>query len=107
MDQLCYLGATMKDRVQDALHVGVMWAMAVVYSGFSYDMEVVSDGFISDITKTDAENKERLHALVDDAEGSGGRLEALFELKVLPPEVGAGDDEGGEDKDAGDDNQGL
>jgi len=47
--------------VRDALHIGVKRAMAVVCSGFSYDMEVVSHGFITDISKTDAENDERLH----------------------------------------------
>jgi len=34
VDQLCYLGATLRDRVQDALHIGVKRAMAVVCSGF-------------------------------------------------------------------------
>ena len=58
VDQLCYLGATLRDRVRDALHVGVKRAMAVVCSGFSYDMEVVSHGFVTDISKTDAENEE-------------------------------------------------
>ena len=63
IDQLCYIGATLRDRVRDALHIGVKRAMAVVCSGFSYDMEVVSHGFVTDISKTDAENEERLHAL--------------------------------------------
>jgi len=68
VDQLCNLGATLRDRVRDALHTGVKRAMAVVCSGFSYDMEVVSHGFVTDISKTDAENEERLHALIDDVE---------------------------------------
>ena len=34
VDQLCFLGAMLRDRVQDALHVGVKRAMAVVCSGF-------------------------------------------------------------------------
>jgi len=68
VDQLCYLGAMLRDQVWDALHIGVKRAMAVVCSGFSYDMEVVSHGFVTDISKTDAENEERLHALIDDAE---------------------------------------
>jgi len=68
VDQLCYLGATLRDRVRDALHIGVKRAMAVVCSGFSYDMEVVSHGFVTDISKTDAENEERLHALIDDVD---------------------------------------
>jgi hypothetical protein len=71
VDELCYLGATLRDQVRDALHTGVKRAMAVVCSGFSYDMEVVSHGFVIDISKTDAENEERLHALIDDAEVPG------------------------------------
>jgi hypothetical protein len=43
--------------------------MAVVYSGFSYYMEVVAHGFVTDITKTNIENEERLHALINKAEG--------------------------------------
>jgi len=71
VDQLCYLGATLRDRVWDALHTGVKRAMGVFCSGFSYNMEVVSHGFVPDISKTDTENEERLHALIDDAEAPG------------------------------------
>ena len=60
VDQLCYLGAAVRDRVRDTLHTGVKRAMVVVCSGFSYDMEVMSHGFITDISKTDVENEERL-----------------------------------------------
>jgi len=74
--------------------------MAVVCSGFSYDMEVVSHGFVTDISKTDAENEERLHALIDDAEVPGERLAKLFEQEVLPPETSLGTGEDGEDRDA-------
>jgi hypothetical protein len=88
VDQLCYLGAAVRDRVRDALHT------RVVCSGFSYDMEVVSNGFITDITKIDAENKERFHALIDEAEGLSERRAKLFEPEVLPPEAGAGEEEG-------------
>jgi len=73
--------------------------MAVVYSGFSYDMEVVSHGFVTDISKTDAENEERLHALIDDMEVPGEWLAKLFEPKLLPPETSTGVDEGGEGRD--------
>jgi len=100
VDQLRYLGATLRDRVRDALHIGVKWAMAVVCSSFSYDMEVVSHGFVTDISKTDAENEEKLHALIDDTEVPGERLAKLFEPKVLPPETSPGVDEGGEGRDA-------
>ena len=100
VDQLCYLGAMLRDRVRDALHTGVKRAMAVVCSGFSYDMEVVSHGFVTDISKTDAENEERLHALIDDMEAPGERLARLFEPEVLPPETSSGVYEGGEGRDA-------
>jgi len=98
VDQLCYLGATLRDRVRDALHIGVKRAMAVVCSGFSYDIEVVSHGFVTDISKTDVENEERLHALIDDAEVPGERLSKLFEPEVLPPETSSGAGDGGEDR---------
>jgi len=100
VDQLCYLGAALWDRVRDALHIGVKRAMAVVCSGFSYDMEVVSHGFVTDISKTDAENEERIHAWINDAEVPGERLAKLFEPEVLPPETSLGVDEGGEGRDA-------
>ena len=96
VDQLCYLGATLRDRVRDALHTGVKRAMAVVCSGFSYDMEVVSHGFVTDISKTDAENDERLHALIDDAEVPRERLAKLFKPEVLPPKTSPGAEDGGE-----------
>ena len=99
VDQLCYLGATLRDRVRDALHHGVKRAMAVVCSGFSYDMEVVSHGFITDISKTNAENEERLHALIDNAEVPRESLARLFEPEVLPPKTSPGAKDGGEDRD--------
>jgi hypothetical protein len=68
VDQLCYLGATLRDRVRDTLHIRVKRAMEVVCLGFSCDMEVVSHGFVTDISRTHRENEERLHALIDDAE---------------------------------------
>jgi len=98
VDQLCYMGATLRDRVWDALHIGVKRAMAVVCSGFTYDMEVVSHGFVTDISKTDAENEEGLHALIDDAEAPEERLAKLFEPEVLPPKTSSGEGEGGEDR---------
>ena len=90
VDQLCYLGTALRNRVRDVLYTGVKQAMAVVCSGISYDMVVVSHGFVTDISKTDAENEERLHALIADAEAPGERLVQLFEPEVLPPEIDAG-----------------
>ena len=96
VNQLCYLGATLRDRVRDTLHTGLKRAMVVVCSGFSYDMEVVSHGFVTDISKTDAENDERLHALIDDAEVPRERLAKLFKPEVLPPKTSPGAEDGGE-----------
>jgi len=62
-------------------------------------MEVVSHGFITNISKTDAKNEERLHALIDNAEAPRERLAKLFEPEVLPPETSSGVDEGGEGRD--------
>jgi len=59
-------------------------------------MEVVSHGFVTDISKTDVENEERLHALIDDAEVPGERLVRLFKPEVLPPEASPGANDGGE-----------
>ena len=105
VDELCYLGAAVRNRVLDALHTWVKRAMVVVCSGFSYDMEVVSHGFVTDITKTNVENEERLHALIDEAEGPSERLATLFEPEVLPAEDGAGEED--KDGEGGDDDQGL
>jgi len=101
VDQLCYLGATLRDRVRDALHTGVKRATAVAYSGFSYDMEVVSHGFVTNISKTDTENEERLHASIDEVEAPGEMPTKLFEPEVLPPKTSvATEDQGdGEDED--------
>jgi len=95
--QLCYIGATLRDRVRDALHTGVKRAMVVVCSGFSYDMEVVSHGFVTDISKTDVENEERLHALFDDAEAPGKGWRSCSSQKSFLPSSGA--DDGGEGQD--------
>jgi hypothetical protein len=70
--------------------------MAIVYSGFSYDMEVVSHGFVTNISKTDAENEEKLHALINEAEVPGESLVKLFESEVLPLEAGVGIEDGGQ-----------
>ena len=86
--------------MQDALHTRVKRAMAVVCSGFSYDMEVLSHGFVTDISKTDTKNEERLHALIDGAEVPGERLARLFEPEVLRPETSSGTEDGGRDRDA-------
>ncbi len=62
-------------------------------------MKVVSHGLVIDISKTDAENEEWLHALIDDAEAPRERLAKLFEPEVLPRETSSGADDGGDGRD--------
>jgi hypothetical protein len=60
-------------------------AMAVVRSGFEYDLGLVADGFTSDLDKTEEENEAACLGLIEVAEEPGGRLARLFEDEVLPP----------------------
>jgi hypothetical protein len=64
--------------------------MAVIQSGFEYDMGLIADGFISDLDRTDEENKTAWLELIEAAEEPRGRLMKLFEVEVVPP----ADDEG-------------
>jgi hypothetical protein len=64
--------------------------MAVIRSGFKYDMGLIADGFIMDPDRTDEENEAACLDLIEAAEEPGGRLAKLFEVEVVPP----ADDEG-------------
>jgi hypothetical protein len=64
--------------------------MAVIRSGFEYDMGLIADGFITDPDWTDEENEAACLDLIEAAEEPGGRLAKLFEVEVVPPD----DDEG-------------
>jgi hypothetical protein len=72
------------------LHHGVKRAMAVVQSGFVYDMDLITDGFITDPDWTNEENEVACLTLIEAAEEPGSRLAKLFEVEVVPP----ADDEG-------------
>jgi hypothetical protein len=65
-------------------------ALAVVRSGFVYDMDLIADGFIMDLDRTDEENEVACLGLIEAAEEPGSRLAKLFEVEVVPPV----DDEG-------------
>jgi hypothetical protein len=65
-------------------------ALAVVRSGFVYDMELVTDGFITDPDRTDEENEVACLDLIQATEEPGSRLAKLFEVEVVSP----ADDEG-------------
>jgi hypothetical protein len=84
------LGNLVREKVRGALHHGMKRALAVVRSGFEYDMGLVADGFTFDPTKTKEENEAACLGLIEAVEEPGGRLVRLFEDKVLPP----ADDEG-------------
>jgi hypothetical protein len=84
------LGRLVWERIRGSLHHGVKRALAVVRSGFVYDMELVADGFITDPDRTDEENKDACLGLIGATEEPGSRLATLFEAEVVPP----ADDEG-------------
>jgi hypothetical protein len=58
------LGGLVRERVWGALHHGVKRAMAVVRSGFKYDMGLVTDVFTSDPSKTEEENEAACLGLI-------------------------------------------
>jgi hypothetical protein len=84
------LGCLVREKIRGGLHHGVKRAMAVIRSGFEYDMGLIADGFISDLDRTDEENEAACLELIEAAEEPGGRLAELFEVEVVPP----ADDEG-------------
>jgi hypothetical protein len=84
------LGYLVRDRIRGGLHHGVKRALAVVRSGFMYDMDLIADGFITDPDQTDEENEVACLGLIKAAEEPGSRLAKLFEVKVVLP----ADDEG-------------
>jgi hypothetical protein len=73
------------ERIRGALHHGMKRALAVVRSGFVYDMDLIADGFITDLDRTDKENKVACLGLIEAAEEPGSRLAKLFEVEVVPP----------------------
>jgi hypothetical protein len=84
------LGRLVRERIRGGLHHGVKRALAVVRSGFMYDMDLIADGFITDPDRTDEENEIACLGLIEAAEEPGSRLAKLFEVEVVPP----ADDEG-------------
>jgi hypothetical protein len=65
-------------------------ALAVVRSGFVFDMNLVAEGFVTDPDRTDEENVDACVELIEAAEEPGSRLASLFEAEVVP----LADDEG-------------
>jgi hypothetical protein len=65
------LGGLIREKIWGALHHGVKRAMAVVRSGFEYDMSLITDGFTSDPSKTEEENEAACLGLIEAAEEPG------------------------------------
>jgi hypothetical protein len=84
------LGCLVREKIRGRLHHGVKRAMAVIRSVFEYDMGLITDGFISNLDRTDEENEAACLELIEAAEEPGDRLAKLFEVEVVPP----ADDEG-------------
>jgi hypothetical protein len=79
------LGCPIREKIRGGLHHGVKRAMAVIRSGFEYDMGLIADGFIMDLGRTDEENEAACLDLIEATEVPGGRLAKLFEVEVVPP----------------------
>jgi hypothetical protein len=84
------LGGLVREKIRGGLHHGVKRAMAVIQTGFEYDMGLITNGFISDPDRTDEENEAAYLELIEVAEEPGGCLVKLYEVEVVPP----ADDEG-------------
>jgi hypothetical protein len=84
------LGCLAREKIRDDLHHGVKRALAVVCSGFMFDLKLVADGFITDPDRMDEENEDACRELIEAAEEPGSRLASVFEAEVVPP----ADDEG-------------
>jgi hypothetical protein len=84
------LGRLVRERIRGGLHHSVKRALAVVRSGFMYDMDLIVDGFITDPDQTDEENEVACLGLIEAAEEPRSRLAKLFEVEMVPP----ADDEG-------------
>jgi hypothetical protein len=88
--QMTMLGCLIREKIRGGLHHGVKRAMAVIRSGFEYDMGLIADGFILDLDRTDEENEAACLELIEAVEEPESHLAKLFEVKVVPPT----DDEG-------------
>jgi hypothetical protein len=88
--QMVALGCLIHERIRGGLHHGVKRAIAVVRSGFVYDMDLIANGFITDPDRTDKENEVVCLGLIEATEEPRSRLAKLFEVEVVPPT----DDEG-------------
>jgi hypothetical protein len=77
------LGRLVCEKIRGGLHHGVKRAMAVIRSGFEYDMGLIANGFIMDPDWTNEENEVACLNLIEAVEEAGGRLAKLFEVEVV------------------------
>jgi hypothetical protein len=78
------LGRLVREGIRGGLHHIVKRALAIVRSGFMYDMELVADGFIMDSDRMDEENEAACLDLIQATKEPGSRLAKLFEVEVVP-----------------------
>jgi hypothetical protein len=82
---MAVLGCLVCEKIRGGLHHGVKRAMAVIWSGFEYDMGLITNGFITNPDRTNEENEAACLDLIEVAQEPGGRLAKLFEVEVVPP----------------------
>jgi hypothetical protein len=75
--RMAALGRLIHEKIRGGLYHGVKRAMVVVRSGFEYDMDFITDGFITDPDRTDEENEVACLNLIEAAVEPGGRLAKL------------------------------
>jgi hypothetical protein len=75
------LGRLVRERIRGGLHHSVKRALAVVRSGFLYDMDLI----VSDPDRSDEENEVTCLGLIEATEEPRSRLAKLFEVEVVPP----------------------
>jgi hypothetical protein len=83
--RMAALGRLVRERIWGSLHHGVKRALAIIRSGFVFDMELVAEGFITNPDRTDEENEDACLELIGAAEEPGSHLASLFEAEVVPP----------------------
>jgi hypothetical protein len=86
------LGRLVRERIRGSLHHGVKRAMAVVWSGFMYDMELIADGFITDPDRMDEENEDACLGLIGATEDgwpscSRSRWFRLLAMRACEPNL--------------------
>jgi hypothetical protein len=71
--RMAALGRLVRERIRGNLHHGMKRALAIIRSGFVFDMEFVANGFIKDPDRTDEENEDACLELIGAAEEPGRR----------------------------------